>query len=43
MQARLGVKSPARVLAGLTLHEADGAFTPQARDVLENGTALPGL
>ncbi len=43
VQARLGVKSPARVLAGLTLHEADGAFTPQARDVLENGTALPGL
>ena len=43
VQARLGVKSPARVLSGLTLHEADGAFTPQARDVLENGTALPGL
>ncbi|MFT8417424.1 MAG: methyltransferase [Acetobacter sp.] len=43
VQARLGVKSPARVLAGLTLHEADGAFTPQAREVLENGTALPGL
>ncbi|MFT8371650.1 MULTISPECIES: tRNA1(Val) (adenine(37)-N6)-methyltransferase [Acetobacter] len=43
IQAKLGVKSPARVLSGLTLHEADGAFTPQARDVLENGTALPGL
>ncbi|MFT8932242.1 MAG: methyltransferase [Acetobacter syzygii] len=43
VQARLGVKSPARVLSGLVLHEADGAFTPQARDVLENGTALPGL
>lgn len=43
VQARLGVKSPARVLSGLILHEADGAFTPQARDVLENGTALPGL
>lgn len=43
VQARLGVKSPARVLAGLVLHESDGAFTPQAREVLENGAPLPGL
>ncbi|GCD74714.1 methyltransferase [Acetobacter pasteurianus NBRC 3299] len=43
VQARKGVKSPARVLAGLVLHEADGAFTPTARTVLEEGAPLPGL
>ncbi|MBO1324052.1 methyltransferase [Acetobacter sp. TBRC 12305] len=43
LQARFGVKSPARILPGLVLHEADGAFTPLARAVLEDGAALPGL
>lgn len=43
VQARLGVKSPARLLPGLTLHEADGAFTPAARTVLEDGAPLSGF
>lgn len=43
LQARYGVRSPARLLSGMILHEEDGRFTPQARAVLEDGAALPGL
>lgn len=43
VQARLGVKSPARLLPGLVLHEADGAFTTAARTVLEEGAPLGGF
>ncbi|MFT8655539.1 MAG: methyltransferase [Acetobacter papayae] len=40
VQARLGVKSPARLLPGLVLHEADGAFTTAARTILEDAAPL---
>ncbi|KFL88556.1 putative O-methyltransferase [Acetobacter malorum] len=43
LQARYGVRSPARLLPGMILHEEDGSFTAQARAVLEEGAALPGL
>lgn len=43
LQARYGVRSPARLVSGMILHEEDGRFTPQARAVLEEGAALPGL
>lgn len=43
LQARYGVRSPARLLPGMILHEEDGRFTAQARTVLEDGAALPGL
>lgn len=39
--ARLGARSPARLLPGLVLHEADGGYTPQARAVLRDGAPLP--
>lgn len=40
VQGVLGGKGAARLLAGLTLHEADGAFTPAAQAVLRGGAAL---
>ncbi|GAN67528.1 tRNA1(Val) (adenine(37)-N6)-methyltransferase [Acetobacter orleanensis] len=43
LQARYGVRSPARLLVGMILHEEDGRFTAQTRAVLEDGAPLPGL
>jgi tRNA1(Val) A37 N6-methylase TrmN6 len=43
LRARRGGRGPARILPALALHEADGAFTPQAEAVLRHGAALaPG-
>jgi tRNA1(Val) A37 N6-methylase TrmN6 len=39
--ARLAVRSPARLLAGLVLHAEDGAWTAQADRLLRHGDALP--
>lgn len=39
IQARLGRKSPTRLLPGIVLHEADGSYTPAAQAVLA-GAAL---
>lgn len=38
--ARKGRRTPSRILPGLVLHSADGAFTPQAEAVLRDGAAL---
>jgi tRNA1(Val) A37 N6-methylase TrmN6 len=35
-----GGKGPCRVLAGLTLHDHDGRFTPEAESVLRHGSGL---
>ena len=43
IQARLGLRSPSRIMAGMVLHEADGSLTKAARSVLDNATPLPGL
>lgn len=40
VRARLGGKGPARLLPGLTLHEADGRFTPTAEAVLRGGAPI---
>jgi tRNA1(Val) A37 N6-methylase TrmN6 len=40
LRARKGVKSPARLCAGLVLHDADGRFTAEAEAVLREGAAL---
>jgi len=40
VRARRGVASPARLLPGLVLHEADGRFTAAAEAVLREGAAL---
>jgi len=40
LRAIKGGKGPARVLAGLVLHEADGGFTPAAQAILRDGQAL---
>lgn len=40
VQGRKGVKTPGRLAAGLTLHDAGGGFTPAADDVLREGRAL---
>lgn len=40
IQARYCVRSPSRILPGLTLHEADGTFTPQSRLILKEGHPL---
>lgn len=40
VRARLGGKGPARLLPGLTLHEADGRFTPAAEAVLRGGAPV---
>ena len=36
-----GGRGPDRLLPGLVLHEADGAYTPQAQAVLRDAAALP--
>ncbi|MXY39213.1 MAG: methyltransferase [Rhodospirillaceae bacterium] len=40
VRARIGGKGPARLLPGLTLHEADGRFTPAAEAVLRGGAPV---
>ncbi len=40
VRARIGGRGPARLLPGLTLHEADGRFTPAAEAVLRGGGAV---
>lgn len=37
VRARKGMKTPLRLTAGMTLHEADGRFTPEADAVLRGG------
>ena len=41
LQGIKGGRGPERVLPGLVLHEADGAFTPAAEAVLRDAQALP--
>jgi tRNA1(Val) A37 N6-methylase TrmN6 len=41
VRARKQVSAPARLAAGLVLHEADGRFTAAAEAVLRGGEALP--
>lgn len=43
IRARLGLRSPSRIMAGMVLHEADGSLTKAARSVLDNAAPLPGL
>lgn len=38
--ARLGVGTPTALCPGLVLHEADGAYTPAARAIVESGGGL---
>ena len=40
LRARKGARSPAKILPGLVLHEADGRFTPAAEAILRDATAL---
>ena len=40
LSARTGVATPLRMAPGLVLHEASGAYTEAARDVLEKGLPL---
>jgi tRNA1(Val) A37 N6-methylase TrmN6 len=40
VQARKQIAAPARLAAGLVLHEADGRFTAAAEAVLRGGEAL---
>jgi tRNA1Val (adenine37-N6)-methyltransferase len=40
LRARKGARSPARVLPGLVLHEADGRFTAAAEAILRDAIAL---
>jgi tRNA1(Val) A37 N6-methylase TrmN6 len=40
LRALKGARSPARVLPGLVLHEADGRFTAAAEAILRDATAL---
>ena len=40
VQARKGVRTPARICTGLVLHEADGSYTSAAERILRNGEAL---
>jgi tRNA1(Val) A37 N6-methylase TrmN6 len=41
LQAIRNGKGPSRITPGLTLHEADGAYTQAANRILRNGEALP--
>jgi len=41
VRARKQIAAPARLAAGLVLHEADGSFTAAAQAVLRDGEALP--
>ena len=43
VSARRGVKSPMRLQPGLTLHDADGAYTPDADNVLRRGLENAGV
>lgn len=40
VSARKGVRGPSRLLSGLVLHDDDGAFTPAARAIFEDGAPL---
>ena len=40
LRARKGVASPLRLLPGLVLHEADGAYTPAAERILRGGQGM---
>jgi tRNA1(Val) A37 N6-methylase TrmN6 len=40
IRARKGVSSPLRLLPGLILHEADGAYTPAAEQILRGGAEI---
>lgn len=40
VRARPGVRTPARLAAGLVLHKADGGYTPEALRILRDGGAL---
>ena len=40
VQARKGSRAPFALLPGLILHQADGAWTPEADAILRRGTAL---
>ena len=40
VQARKGVKSPARIASGMVLHDINGSFTAAAANILERGSAL---
>ncbi|HAT36359.1 MAG TPA: methyltransferase [Rhodospirillaceae bacterium] len=40
VQARKGVKSPARIAAGMVLHRKDGSYTDAAEGVLRHGAEL---
>jgi tRNA1(Val) A37 N6-methylase TrmN6 len=40
VQVRKGSRAPATLLSGLTLHNADGSYTPEADRVLRDGAAL---
>jgi len=40
LQVRKGSRAPSALLSGLTLHNADGSYTPEADRVLRDGTAL---
>jgi tRNA1(Val) A37 N6-methylase TrmN6 len=41
VQARKGVATPLRLMAGLVLHQADGRNTEQAEAILRHGAVLP--
>jgi tRNA1(Val) A37 N6-methylase TrmN6 len=41
VQGVKGGRAPLRLLPGLTLHEADGGFTPAAQAILRDGGPLP--
>ena len=40
VQARKGVKSPCRILTGLTLHNKDGSYTDETKRVLKGGEII---
>ena len=40
VRARKAVRTPAQLLPGLVLHSADGAFTPEAEQILREGKPL---
>lgn len=43
LSARRGIKSPMRLQPGLVLHDADGAYTSEADDVLRRGLENTGV
>jgi tRNA1Val (adenine37-N6)-methyltransferase len=43
LQWRVGGRTPLRLLSGLTLHAADGRYTPAADAILKGETAIPFL